>query len=301
MNRLNFNLKPDGGSFRPGGKTTKWIIVVALAIIAIWAIASWLGYKNEANHPGYEYARAEGDSINVAIAYSPMSMYRYGDTLGGLNYEIMRGIAHMEGDKVKFYPVVSVSEALEKLRAGVYDVVMADIPTFASHRKLYRFTEPVYTDRQVLVSRDTTVTSTLALAGKPVWVVEGSPAVERLENLAREIGDTIPLHISNDYSAEQLVIMTARGTIPRCVVNELVAQSLQAEYPEAKISTKVSFNQFQSWILNKNDSVLADTLDAQITRFKLTPEYAALIAKWTGEVATYVPADSATVAPPELE
>ena len=63
------------------------------------------------NGAGYEYQRGRGDTINVAIAYSPMSLYRYADTLGGFNYEMLRDMGKMYGDRFKFYPVASVSES----------------------------------------------------------------------------------------------------------------------------------------------------------------------------------------------
>lgn len=256
------------------------ILTIAIAIITVGIIATIVHHQDSTRHPAYTYRRAGGDTINVAIAYSPMSLYRYADTLGGFNYEMMREMAAMYGDPVRFYPVVSIDQALASLRAGTYDVLMADIPMFASHREHYRFTVPVYTDRQVLVSRDSTITSPLSLAGHEVWVAAGSPAVTRLENLSREIGDSIHIHISRDYSAEQLVMLTAKGEIPRAVVNQEVARRLTDRYPDLRISDNISFSQFQSWILNRDSKALQDTLDSQITRFRDTPAYRALVDKW---------------------
>lgn len=254
--------------------------MIALAILALGFIITVRHIRAGYDHAGYEYRRGNDDTINVAIAYSPMSMYRYGDTLGGLNYDILKEMSVMYGDKVKYYPVSSVRETLYKLSHGVYDIVIADIPVTASLRERFRFSVPVYTDRMVLVSRDTVMKSPLELAGKKVWVVAGSPAAERVENLSREIGDSILIHDSHKYSAEQLIMLVAAGEIPRAVVNEKVAHRLQKEFPDVYISTGISFNQFQSWIMNKDSVVLADTIDAQIERFKLTPEYKSILDKW---------------------
>ena len=124
----------------------------------------------------------------------------------------------------------------------------------------------------------------------------GSPARSRLENLSREIGDSIIIKVSPDYSAEQLVMLTARGEIPRAVVNQEVARRLSAEYPDIRISDNISFSQFQSWILDRSSKALQDTLDSQIERFKKTPEYEALLNKWTaGGEDTVAEADSVNV------
>lgn len=255
------------------------ILVIALAILAVGIIVS-IRHMHTSGNAGYEYQRGRGDTINVAIAYSPMSLYRYADTLGGFNYEMLRDMGHMYGDKFKFYPVASVSESLDELSRGKYDILVADIPVTASLKERFRLSVPVYTDRMVLVSRDTTITSPLQLAGQSVWVVAGAPSVERLENLSREIGDSIDICDSHTYTAEQLVMLVAAGEIPRAVVNRAVAEKLLPEYTDVKISTHISFSQFQSWIMNKNTSRLADSIDAQIERFKLTPDYQALIEKF---------------------
>lgn len=261
-------------------------ILLSLTLIAICVIVTVRGCSSPLASHGYEYVRGRGDTINVAIDYSPMSLYRYGDSLAGFNYEMMKEMAALYGDDVKFYPVASVNEALDELQRGKYDVVISDLPVTASRRESFRFTEPVYLDKQVLISRDTTIRSRLDLAGKEVWAMENSPAAERLRNLAREIGDTIILRHDSIHSAEQLFMLTAMGKVPRAVINEAKAKLLAADYPDVDISTPVSFTQFQSWVVNKDNPALADTLDAQIRRFKETPEYASLVSRYLTGAAT---------------
>ena len=264
--------------------TPRRVLVVALAVLAVGLIVAWRDLSHTGGHSsGYAYEPGRGDTVNVAIAYSPMSLYRYGDTIGGFNYEMMREMAEMYGDKFKFFPVTSVSESLDRLQQGDYDILVADIASTASLKERFRFSVPVYTDRLVLVSRDTTVTSPLGLAGKDVWAVAGSPAAERLENLSREIGDSIHIHDSHTYNAEQLVMLVNAGDIDRAVVNNEVALRLQPECPDVRISTQISLSQFQSWIMNKSNVVLADTIDSQIERFRQTPAYTALLRKYDME------------------
>lgn len=260
-------------------------ILLSLILIAVGVIVSIRSCSSPVNSNGYEYTRAKGDTINVAIDYSPMSLYRYGDSLAGFNYEMMKQMAALYGDNVKFHPVSSVTAALEELKRGVYDVVISDYPVIASKRDSFRFTEPVYLDRQVLISRDTTLRSRLDLAGKEVWTVGGTPIAERLRNLSHEIGDTIILRHDSIHSAEQLFMLTAMGRVPRAVINEAKAGRLAEDYPDVNITTPVSFTQFQSWVVNKDNPALADTLDAQIRRFKTTPQYAELVSRYLTSAA----------------
>ncbi len=255
-------------------------ILLSLSIIALAVAVSVKSCGNQSQEQGYDFARGSGDTINVAIDYSPMSLYRYGDSLAGFNYDMMREMAALYGVKVKFHPVASVGDALHDLEDGVYDIVISDFPITTTHREIFRFTEPVYLDRQVLISCDTTVNSLLDLAGKEVWVVPNSPAEERLRNLSREIGDTILIRTDSITSAEQLFMLTSAGKIPRAVINSAKASMLASKNPEVKISNDVSLTQFQSWIVDKSKSALADTLDAHIRKFKETPQYKNLVDRY---------------------
>lgn len=268
-------------------------ILLSLILIAVGVIVSVKSCSSPVANNGYEYTRAKGDTINVAIDYSPMSLYRYGDSLAGFNYEMMKQMAALYGDNVKFYPISSVTSALDELKRGVYDVVISDYPLTSSRRDSFRFTEPVYLDRQVLISLGTTVRSRLDLAGKEVWTVGGTPIAERLRNLSHEIGDTIILRHDSIHSAEQLFMLTAMGRIPRAVINEAKATRLAEDYPDVNLATPVSFTQFQSWVVNKDNTALADTLDAQIRRFKTTPQYSTLVERYlTSAAATAAQTDS---------
>lgn len=288
----NTSTRPDGGK---DGKKKRGLqsmfhgpragILLSLMLIAVGLIVSVRECSTPMPSNGYEYVRGRGDTINVAIDYSPMSLYRFGDSLAGFNYEMMKDMAAMYGDNVKFYPIASVNEALDELKAGKYDVVISDLPVTASRRESFRFTEPVYLDKQVLISRDTTVKSRLDLGGKEIWSLEGSPAAERLHNLAREIGDTIIMRHDSIRSAEQLFMLTAMGKIPFAVINSAKAIHLAKDYPDVDVTTPVSFTQFQSWVVNKDNPALADTLDSQIRRFKQTSQYKDLIDRYLLQTA----------------
>lgn len=124
------------------------------------------------------------------------------------------------------------------------------------------------------------IVSQLDLARQEVWVVANSPVVSRLKNLSAEIGDTIYVKQDNHYGAEQLLIMTAVGDIPRAVVNEKSARAIADDYPDVDISTAISFTQFQSWIMRKDNVELADSINAVLKRIKQTDYYKALESKY---------------------
>ena len=226
-----------------------------------------------------------GDTIDVAIEYGPLSFYRYDDTLGGFSYDLLRQMAADHDLKLKFHPIVTIGEALGGLDEGIYDIVVAAMPMTERYREDYAFTRPVYIDRQVLVQlRDSSgnvpVNSQLDLARHEVWVMAQSPVADRLHNLASEIGDTIYVVEDPAYGSEQLFIMTATGEIPSAVVNERIARAMAADYPRVDVSTAVSFNQFQSWICRKADSLLVSRLDTVMEAQRQTEIYRKLSRRY---------------------
>ncbi len=249
----------------------------------------WMLRECSAPHPLSHAERrpSGGDTIDVAIEYSPLALYTYGDTLGGFGYDMLRLMAEAEGMALKFHPLVTLNEAMEGLHEGYYDVIVADAPMTSEYQEYFEYTEPVYLDRQVLVQlRDSAgvlpVSTQLDLASKEVWVTANSPIIGRIRNLSAEIGDTIIVRQDEEYGAEQLFILTAAGEIPRAVINERTARRLAADYDDmdVDISTSVSFTQFQSWVVGKDNKALCDTLNAMIVRFKNSDGYGILAGKY---------------------
>lgn len=224
-----------------------------------------------------------GDTITVAIEMSPLLYTRSGDSIAGLDYDIIRAIAAAHGRPVRFRPFVPLHFALEGLERGDFDVVVAALPATERTKQTYNMTAPVYTSRQALVQpRDTSaegyVRSQEQLAGKEVWLVEKSPYADRLANLGAELGDTIFIHSSPEYSSEHLCLLTATGRIPRAVVDEATARRLASDYPGLDVSVPVSFSQFQSWAVGRES--LRDSFNLWLDEFRKTTAYDSLLTRY---------------------
>lgn len=226
-----------------------------------------------------------GDTIDVAIEYAPLSCYMYDDTLGGFNYDLLRLVAREGNLKMNFHPVVTLQKSLEGLENGRYDILAVQLPVTSDYKEEYLFTSPVYLDKQVLVQHkdslgELKIKNQLDLANKKVHIVKGSPMESRLRNLSREIGDTIFVENESVYGPEQLFLMVATGEIEYAVINEKVAKGLLKDYPQVDAGTNISFTQFQSWILDKNNKVLNDRLDSLLIKIKKTKEYKSLYNRY---------------------
>ena len=226
-----------------------------------------------------------GDTLDIAIEYSPVTYYTYDDTLGGYNYDLLRIIADSVGCPIKFHPVVTLEKALAGLDDGRYDVLVAQFPMTAGDTSKFAFTEPIYIDQQVLVQRrgSQAIHSQLDLAGDTVWVVKGSPMVGRIASLSREIGDTIYVHVDELYGPEQLMMMVSSGEIRYAVVNRSIARAMATRLHNLDRSVAISLSQFQSWMVAKNRHGLCDSLNRWHEQVKLdTATYLGLQRRYFG-------------------
>ena len=267
------------------GKLPILISLLILVLSSMWLLDRCSRSKdspiaNSFSHPG-------GDTIAVAIEMSPTSYFFSGDTAVGFDYEMLKAIAQAHNLNLVFQPFAPVDYALDGLRNGDFDVVVATLPASGTLQKEFLSTNDVFVDRQVLVrlkdnARDSTeiVPSQLNLLKDTVWITDSSPFRDRLSNMSNELGDTIYVMSDPDYNAEQLVILTALGEIKQAVVNETVAKKIAADYPQIDVSTPVSLSQFQPWLLQKSKTELRDSLNSWIEQFKLTPDYQQLTEKY---------------------
>ncbi|MCM1292751.1 MAG: transporter substrate-binding domain-containing protein [Bacteroides sp.] len=236
------------------------------------------------------FVKSHGDTLDIAIDYGPMSMYAHGDSIGGFNYELLKGISQLGNLKFKLHPFTSLDSALTLMGNGLIDIVIADAPSTLDFKNRFVFSTPVSLDRQVLVEHtgDTAVDrvgSQLDLGGKNVWVVAGSPTEGRLRNLAEEIGDTIYINSDPQYSAELLYMLTSIGQIRLCVINEGLARKMSQQSSGAEIAAHVSFTQFQCWMMNRQSKRLKQHLDSLLETYKKSPAYAELCRRYSVEPA----------------
>lgn len=223
-----------------------------------------------------------GDTIAVALQYSPVSFFMDGDSLGGFDYSLLK----LTGLPVKIFPISTPEEGLVGLNDNRFDMVVADFPQSIADSGKYQFTVPAYLDRQVLVQLVDSmgaaprITSVLELGGDTVFVTQGSPMRDRIENIARETGSEI--HVEEvPTTSEKLLIRQALGEIKgSVVVNEQVARSLAADYPLMDYSLQISFSQFQPWVLRHDEEKLTATINARLDSLKSTDAYRQLVDRY---------------------
>lgn len=267
---------------RPRHGQTAIYIVLLIAVCILMSVSKRC--SSSGHLPAISQGNSSGDTIDVAIMYGPTSYYLYDDTLGGINFDLLLNFEKDTHTPIKFWPVVNLHDALERLENNTYDMI-ASLPADNSVKQRFLTSRSVFLDRLALIqladsTGATEVTSALDLAGKTVHIQEDSPAAARIENLSHEIGDSIHIKTETDLSEEYLCMMVAIGKIPLAVVNEKTAIRMQRQYPRLSFDNPVSFTQFQVWILPKSDTILLNKTNSWLENFQSTESYRRIMDKY---------------------
>lgn len=262
-------------------------LLLGVVIVALTAIGVVRRMDIENNSQLVEkYKKPGDDTLAVAIEMSPLTFILENDTAEGFDYLMLRDMAQRNGVNVKFYPFTHIDKAFKQLYDGDFDLLVASMPSTSALKEYFPLTKEVYIDRLVLVQRKAegdslpAVRSQTELKGDTVWIAKGKPFKTRLTNMANELGDTICVVESPDYSSEHLAIMTALGDIRHAVVGHAEARRVARNYPQLDVGTPISLSQFQVWAVAPGDSTLLERLNGWIENFKGTEEYRQLAERY---------------------
>lgn len=259
----------------------------------IAAILSVLLFKpqsqeNVQSAPRNYEAIIQSGVLRAVTEYNSISFHVEEDTIYGLHYELLNAFATAKGLKAEITPEMSIEKRGEGLMNGTYDILANNVLISSDRKDSLLFTHPILLSRQVLVQRkpadendSTFIKSLLELANKTVHIVKGSPSIFRIQNLSNEIGDTIYIKEIERYGQEQLLAMVANKDIDYAICDESIALTAVHNLPELDIETAISFTQFYSWGVHRENTVLLDSLNAWLESYKQTPDFQALIRKYT--------------------
>ncbi|MEG1617526.1 MAG: transporter substrate-binding domain-containing protein [Bacteroidales bacterium] len=244
-----------------------YLFLLLLTIGAMVGIRLWM--NDTPNHAPRDLKEIREEGIlRIAIEYNTSSYYVSGDTIAGMEYELCRTIEKKSGLKVEIYPEMNLQNSLDGLQQRRVDIVAKSIPITSELKESFHFTEPITTNRLVLVQRTAVandgidpIRNQLELAGKTVYIPEESGAKYRIANLSEEIADSIYLKEDPLYGEEQLIILVAHKEIDYAICDERIARKFTTEFPQIDILTAVSFNQFRGWALRKESAELLDSVN----------------------------------------
>ena len=255
-------------------KLTIFYSVLLIAVIGLMGMLWKDSHPEKIEARDYPQIKA-GGILRIITEYNSTGYYISGDTIQGFQYELSQAIATLSGLEVETSLDMSLSNSFDKLQADQCDIIARNIPITSKNKEEYLFIDPLVLNKQVLVQRTKKANNGVAplrnqlnLAGKTLHIPADSPSKLRLNNLIKEIGDTIYIKEDSIYSSEQLVIMVAKGDIDFAVCDKNIAAKAASFHPEVDIKTDISFTQLQAWAVRKTSPILLDSLNSWFNQMR---------------------------------
>lgn len=257
-----------------GYKLFKLIMITFVVLASVSFIAS--RFKSKVPEIDDIANIRQKGKLNVYIDSSTdgMQITAEGDTVGE-QFELIREFCRQQNINAKYTLESNLNKAIDALNNGDCDVIVRYIPVTTSLRDTLLFTESLIHDKQVLVQRkkvidkvvnDSFVHNQLELAEKTVTLPENSPSIIRINNLAKEIGDTIYVNTIPRYDNEAIAIMVSKGEFQYTVLGLHAATRLQKEYKNLDVHLSIGFSQLHSWAVRKTSVELCDSLNSFIKK-----------------------------------
>lgn len=209
--------------------------------------------------------------IRVAIQNNDAELDIHSDSIYGIFYNQIKSFAQSKGLEIEVHLLASIDEAIDGLKKGRYDIIASKVPVNALTKEELLLSTPIYKSREMLIQRkndSTSIQSILQLSNKTIHIEKNSPAKLRIDNICKEIGDTIYTKEIDLYGEEHLIFLVSHGDIDYAVCNEHVAKSYKDSLLNIDFDTPLGFTQLYSFATNKQSKTLIDTLNAWIEKPK---------------------------------
>ncbi|MDO4789715.1 MAG: transporter substrate-binding domain-containing protein [Porphyromonas sp.] len=214
-------------------------------------------------------ADSDDENIRIGVILSPQDISIKGDSLSGLQVELIKILPKMDRD-YKIVPYTSHAESLEDLKNNRLDVLATSYLTMLDSSEDFIYTRPVYSTSYVLVRHiqdgDNISSFTLdSLRGKEITVSNGFPAMEVLiSHLSQESIPDLQIR-QTEESQEKLIRLVSEGTLAYVICEKSIAGSYAEKLPNLAIDTDVSFLLKHTWVLNAGQEELKANLDSVIS------------------------------------
>ena len=207
----------------------------------------------------------------------------------------MNKLAGHLGVELEVKPIRDLNNMVERLNNHEADIVAANLTMTKERLNFINFTEPHTYTTQVLVQKKPDnwrnvskrtwkkklITDPIDLGYQKVHLRKNSSFYTRLTNLSEEIGESIYIEeVSGEITTEQLIEKVAHGEIALTVADQHVARVNATHFDNLYIETPVSFKQRIGWGLRKSAPKLLEEINAWLTQFRRTTEFAVIYNKY---------------------
>jgi len=240
------------------------------------------------------------DTLRVLTLNTSTSYFIYRDQPMGYHYEMVSDFCRRHDLIPKIIVAENTGSMLRMLQQGIGDLIAYNMPVTNALKDSVFYSGLQQISHQVLVQRalrnDSLLTDVTGLIGKKVTVLNASKYRERMENLNNELGGGIQLEIadSDTLVVEDLIRMVSRGEIAYTVADDDIARLNQTYFRNLDVSLPVSFDQRSSWVVRKNEPILADSLDSWFGNRTAEPEFLHIVKRYFEETKGYFESERST-------
>ena len=255
--------------------------LIAVAIVAFLSLAYTI-FKDRSTRDMDKII--DSGRLRVITDNSTLGFKTDKDSVYGFQYELIKAFAVKLGLELEIAENDDLSECVDELLNGEYDIVAAFVPVTTEYMDKVLFTNPIQVDRQMLVQRkgDSTsiITKQYELANDTIFLPKNSPYKILINNLSNQIADTIYVSELKNTIAEVAVKMVADGIITYTICPERCAKKMLELYPNLDISIPIGFQQSSSWVVPKNATQLQLKLNEFLFEFVGSSEYWEIYRKY---------------------
>lgn len=220
------------------------------------------------------------DTLRVGLIPGPVSYFYFRDEMMGFDLELAQNLSDVLNVKMKIVEAKSPAEMTRMLRDREIDVAACNFQQTKALKKDFSFVLPLDDSYPVLVQRlnISTLTSTLELKGKKVYVPQGTVFETRIRHLNEETGNQFEVvSLEDSVTQEDLIEQVAKGKIDYTVADVKVARLYKTYYKKLDVRLAVGFPQRNGWLV-RGDS---EKLDSAITVWQQSSDVELLIANLT--------------------
>jgi membrane-bound lytic murein transglycosylase MltF len=267
-------------------KKAKWILLLLAITVISFVVADVMFLSDDEPEKDWPEIREAG-TLRVVTDYNSTGYYVSGDTMAGFNCELLKVIEQYSGLKVEVEVENDLMKSIEGLNNGEYDLIARNIPVNVDMKEQIAFTRPIIRNKLALIQRKTAkndmhkpIRSHLDMANVTVYVPKASPAILRLKNLSREIGDTIFIREDSLYETPQLIMKVAAGEIDYTVSDANTARILSKKIQGIDALTDIGFTHLEAWATRQSSPILLDSLNGWLNRFQDTKQFLQLYNRY---------------------
>ncbi|MBR3551036.1 MAG: transglycosylase SLT domain-containing protein [Bacteroidales bacterium] len=220
--------------------------------------------------------RVHGDTLSVCLFYHAADYFVYQGSVIGFQHDVLK---QLEKDLQRPVNIVIESDPEKMFLTALsnqYDIICFDFDKTNYNPFYITVSEPVVYTYPVLIMRK----KDPAYDSVPHVVNTAAKYYNKLDFSMLEDSLSWRIQHNPDLAIEDLMDMLVDGQIDYAVCNYNEAITLMPFYTQLTIGPRVGDNFARTWILNRSNGKLNDTINNWLVNFKETNKYQSLCEKY---------------------